>query len=70
MKSSGENLVHSIGAAGGHLVSVDRRPKLNERLIHRIVASPTSQSQNRSNMTEIVSIHAREILDSRGNPTV
>jgi enolase len=61
--------VHSIGAAGGQ-VPVDRRPKLNERLIHRIVASPTSQSQNRSNMTEIVSIHAREILDSRGNPTV
>jgi len=40
---------------------VDRRLKLNDRLMHRIV---------RSNMTEIVAIRAREVLDSRGNPTV
>jgi enolase len=49
---------------------VDRRPKLNERLMHRVVAQHSSSQTNRSNMTEIVSIHAREILDSRGNPTV
>jgi enolase len=40
---------------------VDRRPKLNDRLQHRIM---------RSDMTEIVAIRAREVLDSRGNPTV
>ena len=40
---------------------MDRRLKLNDRLMHRIV---------RSNMTEIVAIRAREVLDSRGNPTV
>ena len=65
-----------IGSTGGHALAVDRRPKLNERLTHRIAVdypSETLASQNnqdRSTMTEIVSIHAREILDSRGNPTV
>ena len=39
----------------------NRRPKLNYRLLHRIA---------RTNMTEIVAIRAREVLDSRGNPTV
>ncbi|GGA55939.1 enolase [Edaphobacter acidisoli] len=63
--------MQSIALAGGRTVAVDRRPKLNDRLTHRVVeqnlrATPTQ----RSNMTEIVSIHAREILDSRGNPTV
>jgi enolase len=70
VKSSGANIVHSIGSFGGQSIPVDRRPKLNERLIHRVVSSSASTSENRSNMTEIVSIHAREILDSRGNPTV
>jgi enolase len=70
VKSSGANFVQSIGAFGGHSVSVDRRPKLNERLHHRVVKTSPSTPQDRSNMTEIVSIHAREILDSRGNPTV
>jgi enolase len=66
-------LITTIAATGGAPVRVDRRPKLNERLHHRIVANYPSDSpdpKNRSNMTEIVSIHAREILDSRGNPTV
>ena len=54
-------LVDTIRSAAGEAVAVDRRPKLNDRLQHRIT---------RSNMTEIVAIHAREVLDSRGNPTV
>jgi enolase len=63
----------TIAAAGGAPVRVDRRPKLNERLHHRVAAnfpSASADTKYRSNMTEIVSIHAREILDSRGNPTV
>jgi enolase len=68
--SSGHNFVQSIVATGGNTVPVDRRPKLNERLIHRVVQQNSASSSHRSNMTEIVSIHAREILDSRGNPTV
>jgi enolase len=63
----------TIAAAGGAPVRVDRRPKLNERLQHRVAAnfpSASADTKYRSNMTEIVSIHAREILDSRGNPTV
>src|SRR5258708_11097052 len=67
---SDANLVQSIASTGGRTVPVDRRPKLNERLMHRVVAQHSSSQNNRSNMTEIVSIHAREILDSRGNPTV
>jgi len=69
-------LIETIGGLGGRTVAVDRRPKLNERLAHRIVADYpseplTSQTEkDRSTMTEIVAIHAREILDSRGNPTV
>jgi len=63
-------LVQTIAASGGGTVRVDRRPKLNERLMHRVVAQHHQNSNYRSNMTEIVSIHAREILDSRGNPTV
>jgi enolase len=70
---SDAKLVESITLAGGNTLPVDRRPKLNERLNHRVVAQSfanPNQQKNRSNMTEIVSIHAREILDSRGNPTV
>jgi enolase len=67
---SDAELVQSISTAGGRTVAVDRRPKLNERLNHRVVAQHATPSNYRSNMTEIVSIHAREILDSRGNPTV
>src|SRR6201995_1375902 len=55
------NWISMIGGATGEPIPVDRRPKLNDRLRHRIT---------RSDMTEIVAIHAREILDSRGNPTV
>jgi enolase len=68
--STGHNFVQSILATGGSTVPVDRRPKLNERLIHHVVQQNSASSSYRSNMTEIVSIHAREILDSRGNPTV
>jgi enolase len=54
-------LLNTIQSAAGETLAVNRRPELNDRLQHRIV---------RTNMTEIVSIHAREVLDSRGNPTV
>src|ERR1700678_4062241 len=73
VRPSDAELVQSISIAGGRTVAVDRRPKLNERLNHRVVSqhsAPSSYPNYRSNMTEIVSIHAREILDSRGNPTV
>jgi enolase len=63
-------IVETIGLAGGHRIPVDRRPKLNERLVHRIIPQTFDSPNDRSNMTEIVSIHAREILDSRGNPTI
>jgi len=66
-------LVQSIAAITGSSIAVDRRPRLNDRLTHRVVQqqglTPNSRN-NRTAMTEIVSIHAREILDSRGNPTV
>jgi enolase len=54
-------LLTTIQSTAGKALAVDRRPKLNDRLQHRIL---------RTDMTEIVSIRAREILDSRGNPTV
>jgi enolase len=54
-------LLTTIQSLAGKALAVDRRPKLNERLQHRIA---------RTDMTEIVAIRAREILDSRGNPTV
>ena len=54
-------LLETIQSAAGEAVAVDRRPKLNDRLQHRIA---------RTDMTEIVAIRAREVLDSRGNPTV
>jgi enolase len=53
--------LETIQSAAGETLAVDRRPKLNDRLLHRIA---------RTNMTEIVAIRAREVLDSRGNPTV
>src|SRR6201985_3884 len=55
------SFIHTIAGADGKAIAVDRRPRLQDRLRHRI---------SRSDMTEIVAIHAREILDSRGNPTV
>jgi enolase len=71
-------LIHSIAGAtpGSAPIPVDRRPKLNERLTHRITAGSSAGPQQRNVMnhqqaaTDIVSITAREILDSRGNPTV
>ena len=54
-------LLETIQSAAGEAVAVDRRPKLNDRLLHRIA---------RTDMTEIIAIRAREVLDSRGNPTV
>ena len=56
-----QQLLKSIQSAAGEILAVDRRPKLNDRLHHRIM---------RTDMTEIVAIRAREVLDSRGNPTV
>ena len=56
-----QELLTTIQNAAGEALAVDRRPKLNDRLLHRIA---------RTEMTEIVAIRAREVLDSRGNPTV
>src|SRR6266567_5274854 len=58
---SAQELLTTIQNAAGESLAVDRRPKLNDRLLHRIA---------RTDMTEIVAIRAREVLDSRGNPTV
>jgi enolase len=55
------SFIHTIAGADGNAIAVDRRAPLKDRLRHHIT---------RSDMTEIVAIHAREILDSRGNPTV
>src|ERR1700760_2436148 len=64
--------VETIGGTAGQTIAVDRRPSLKDRLEHRVsrVRPRTHETRPRNNMTEIVSIHAREILDSRGNPTV
>ncbi len=56
-----QGLLNIIQSAAGEALAVVRRPQLNDRLQHRIA---------RSDMTEIVAIGAREVLDSRGNPTV
>jgi enolase len=56
-----QELLKTIQSAAGEVLAVDRRPKLNDRLLHRIA---------RTNMTEIIAVRAREVLDSRGNPTV
>ena len=58
---AGQDFLTTILSAAGEDVAVDRRPRLNDRLLHRIA---------RTDMTEIVAIRAREVLDSRGNPTV
>ncbi len=69
-------LVESILGTGGGPVPVDRRPRLEDRLQHRIARGQRSggdaakKERQKQAMIEIVSIHAREILDSRGNPTV
>jgi enolase len=69
-------LVNMISGSSGSPIAVDNRPTLNARLQHRIAQSGKQPSKShhqerpRKEMTEIVSIHAREILDSRGNPTV
>ena len=68
-------VIHTISSASGTPIAVDRRPSLNDRLQHRISNSTSrnrrsKQARPRKEMTEIVSIHAREILDSRGNPPV
>src|SRR5580704_17675314 len=55
------SFIDTICGIAGEPIRVDRRPKLKDRLQHHI---------SRSDMTEIAAIHAREILDSRGNPTV
>src|SRR6202522_1422456 len=55
------SFISTIGGVDGNAIAVERRARLKDRLRHRI---------SRSDMTEIVAIHAREILDSRGNPTV
>src|SRR6201992_3507337 len=55
------NWISMIGGVTGGPIPGARRLKLNDRLRHQIT---------RSDMTEIAQIHAREILDSRGNPTV
>jgi len=66
-------LVEMIAGVTGKTIAVDRRAPLNDRLHHRIGRSGSKQKSGkklRTKMTEIVAIHAREILDSRGNPTV
>jgi enolase len=66
-------LVDTIGTVTGSPIAVDNRPALVDRLQHRIVRRSKrfeKKERQRESMTEIASIHAREILDSRGNPTV
>ena len=46
--------LETIQSVAGEFIAVDRRPKLNDRLQHRIA---------RTDMTEIVAIRAREVLD-------
>jgi enolase len=64
--------VDMIGAVTGSPIAVDNRPALVDRLQHRVVRRSKRFEKERQgkSMTEIASIHAREILDSRGNPTV
>ena len=57
-----KSLVNSILDAQGGPIPVDRRPRLNDRLAHRIVAAGAGAEGLNSTMTEIVSIRAR------GNP--
>jgi enolase len=64
--------VEMIAGATGSAIAVDNRPALGDRLEHRIVRGSRrkKKERQRDSMTEIASIRAREILDSRGNPTV
>src|SRR6202012_173026 len=65
--------VDTIAAVTGSPIVVDNRPVLTDRLQHRITRRSKrfeKKERQRESMTEIASIHAREILDSRGNPTV
>jgi enolase len=65
--------VETIAAVTGSPIVVDNRPMLADRLQHRISRGSRTtrkKERQRESMTEIASIHAREILDSRGNPTV
>src|ERR1700712_3531874 len=55
------NWISMIGGGTGEPIPGDRPLKLKDRLRDQIP---------KSDMTEIAQIHAREILDSRGNPTV
>jgi enolase len=66
-------LVDRIGTVTGSPIAVDNRPALVDRIQQRIVRRSKrfeKKERQRESMTEIASIHAREILDSRGNPTV
>jgi enolase len=56
-----QQIVSTIQGTRGDALIVNRGPQLNDRLQHHIV---------RNEMTEIAAIRAREVLDSRGNPTV
>ena len=47
-----QDLLTTIQNAAGEDLAVDRRPNLNDRLLHRIA---------RNDMTEIVAIRAREV---------
>jgi enolase len=65
--------IDTIADVTGSPIVVDNRPMLADRLQHRIArrSRTTGKKERREEaMTEIASIHAREILDSRGNPTV
>jgi len=65
--------VDTIAAVTGSPIVVDNRPALTDRLQHRIRRQSKrfeQKEREKEAMTEIASIHAREILDSRGNPTV
>jgi enolase len=65
--------IDTIAGVTGSPIVVDNRPMLADRLQHRIArrSRTTGKKERREEaMTEIASIHAREILDSRGNPTV
>src|SRR6202453_2705360 len=55
------SFISTIGGGDGKTIAVDRRARLKDRLRHRI---------SRRDMTELVAIHAREILESRGTRPV
>ncbi len=69
-KSPDGPFVQTILTTTGTSLPVDARRPLNTRLAHHIHSQRTLPSTQRNTMTEITAITAREILDSRGNPTV